>query len=211
MNDLEGLLIDNYDSFTYNLAEYVGEAAEERGMELNQDVIYNDELSVEEISDRDYDFIVISPGPGRPENEGDIGVINQVLTAVSNEVPTLGVCLGLEAAVYAYGGSIGKAPEPVHGKAFEIYHNEEGVFKDIESPFHGARYHSLVAEEVPDSLEVTATTEHKDEELVMGVRHHKYPIEAVQFHPESILTGENGRQNGYKVIGNFLDSFYECL
>lgn len=205
MNDVRGLLIDNYDSFSYNLVEYLGEATEERELDLDQVVVYNDEMTKEQIMAEEYDFIVISPGPGHPENERDVGVTNDVLSEISQDVPTLGVCLGLEAAVHVYGGNIGRAPEPVHGKAYEISHNEKGLFEGLENPFHGARYHSLVADEIPDTFEVTATTEHGDEELVMGVRHQEYPIKAVQFHPESILTGERGRQNGYEIIGNFLD------
>lgn len=205
MNDVRGLLVDNYDSFSYNLVEYLGEAAEERELDLDQEVVYNDEMTKEQIMAEEYDFIVISPGPGHPENERDVGVTNDVLSEISRDVPTLGVCLGLEAAVHVYGGNIGRAPEPVHGKAYEISHNEKGLFEGLENPFHGARYHSLVADEIPDNFEVTATTEHGDKELVMGVRHQEYPIKAVQFHPESILTGERGRQNGYEIIGNFLD------
>ena len=133
MSDIRGLLIDNYDSFSYNLVEYLGEAAEQREIDLEQDIVYNDEIKAEEILDEDYDFIVISPGPGHPENESDVGVTNDVLSEVSPDIPTLGVCLGLEAAVHVYGGSIGRAPEPVHGKAYEISHNEKGLFKDIEN------------------------------------------------------------------------------
>jgi len=205
MNDMKRLLIDNYDSFSYNLVEYLGEAAEERDIDLEQNIVYNDEITTSEIMDENYDFIVISPGPGHPKNQRDVGVTKDVLSEVSDEVPTLGVCLGLEAAVHVCDGSISRAPEPVHGKAYEISHDEKGLFKDIENPFHGARYHSLVAKEISESFEVTATTDHGEEELVMGVRHGEYPIQAVQFHPESILTGERGRQNGYKITGNFLD------
>jgi anthranilate synthase component 2 len=120
---------------------------------------------------------------------------------VSPEVPTLGVCLGLEAAVYAYGGSVGRAPEPIHGKAFPIDHDGKGVFAGLDQGFRGGRYHSLVAAEVPDPFEVTATTETDDgTELVMGIRHREHPIEAVQFHPESVLTAV-----GHDVIRNFLN------
>lgn len=206
MNKVRGLVIDNYDSFTYNLVEYFGEAAATRNLDLDQDIYYNDEIEISGIEDEEYDFILISPGPGTPENEEDVGITNDILRNVSQDVPTLGVCLGLEAFVYTYGGVIERAPEPIHGKSFEIYHDGKGIFEDLENPFHGARYHSLIAEEIPEEIQTTATTEHGGKELVMGVRHKDYPIEAVQFHPESILTGEKGKQNGYKMIGNFLEN-----
>ncbi len=201
---MKGLVIDNYDSFSYNLVEYLGESAANKDIELSQDVFYNDEISCEEVENRDYDFIVISPGPGHPENKKDVGITNEILETVSQDTPTLGVCLGLEAAIYSYGGNIDKAPEPVHGKSFDIYHDGQGVFKDLENPYQGARYHSLVADEIPESFDISATTSHRDQDLVMGVRHEEYPIEAVQFHPESILSGE-GDQNRYKLIENFLE------
>ena len=128
-----------------------------------------------------------------------MGVTLDVFREVSPEVPTLGVCLGLEAAVYAYGGSVGRAPEPVHGKAFPVDHDERGVYSGVEQGFRAGRYHSLVATEVPDCFEVTATTDHGDEKLVMGVRHREHPIECVQFHPESVLTAV-----GHDVIRNFV-------
>ncbi|MEF8826213.1 MAG: anthranilate synthase component II [Halapricum sp.] len=187
------LFVDNFDSFTYNLVEYVSEHAE-------TEVVRNT-ATLEEIRAFDPDAIVISPGPGHPENDRDVGVSLDVLKEVSPEVPTLGVCLGLEAAVYAYGGSVGRAPEPIHGKAFPIDHDGKGVFAGLDQGFRGGRYHSLVAAEVPDPFEVTATTETDDgTELVMGIRHREYPIEAVQFHPESVLTAV-----GHDVIRNFLN------
>ena len=186
------LFIDNFDSFTYNLVEYVSEHAE-------TEVVRNT-ASLEAVREFDPDAIVISPGPGHPENERDVGVTMDVLREVSPEVPTLGVCLGLEAAVYAYGGSVGRAPEPIHGKAFPIDHDGKGVFAGLDQGLQGGRYHSLIATDVPEEFEVTATTT-TDEgtDLVMGVRHREYPIEAVQFHPESVLTAV-----GHDVIRNFL-------
>jgi len=186
------LFIDNFDSFTYNLVEYVSEHAE-------TEVVRNT-ASLEDVRAFDPDAIIISPGPGHPKNERDVGVTLDVLREVSPEVPTLGVCLGLEAAVYAYGGTIGRAPEPIHGKAFPMDHDGKGVYEGIEQGFQGGRYHSLVATEVPDAFEVTATTDVDGEKLVMGVRHREYPIECVQFHPESVLTAV-----GHDVIANFLD------
>ncbi|MFC6864759.1 anthranilate synthase component II [Halomicroarcula sp. GCM10025817] len=198
--DLRVLFVDNFDSFTYNLVEYVSEYAE-------TEVVRNT-ASLADIEAYDPDAIVISPGPGHPKNERDVGVTMDVLTELSPDIPTLGVCLGLEAAVYAYGGTIGRAPEPIHGKAFSITHDGKGVFRGLEQGFQGGRYHSLIAVDVPDVFEVSATTaansaassDHDDDtELVMGVRHREYPIEAVQFHPESVLTSV-----GHDVIRNFL-------
>jgi len=190
------LFVDNFDSFTYNLVEYVSEHAD-------TEVVRNT-ASLDDVRDADPDAIVVSPGPGHPKNDRDVGVTNDVLTEVSPEVPTLGVCLGLEAAVYAYGGTVGRAPEPIHGKAFPISHDGNGVFAGLDQGFQGGRYHSLVATEVPDCFEVTATTEAETDdgtvELVMGIRHREYPIEAVQFHPESVLTAV-----GHDVIRNFVD------
>jgi anthranilate synthase component 2 len=156
--------------------------------------------SLAELRDLDPDAMVISPGPGHPKNDRDVGVTNDALRELSPEVPTLGVCLGLEAAVYAYGGSVGRAPEPVHGKAFPVEHDGRGVFAGLDQGFQGGRYHSLVATEVPDCFDVTATTDHADVDLVMGIRHREHPIECVQFHPESVLTGA-----GHDVVRNFLD------
>jgi anthranilate synthase component 2 len=187
------LFIDNFDSFTYNLVEYVSEHAE-------TEVVRNT-ASLDEVLAFDPDAIIISPGPGHPKNDRDVGVTLDVLREVSPEVPTLGVCLGLEAAVYAYGGTVGRAPEPIHGKAFPMDHDGKGVYEGLEQGFQGGRYHSLVATEVPEEFEVTATTTVDGEELVMGVRHREYPIEAVQFHPESVLTAV-----GHDVIRNFLSS-----
>jgi anthranilate synthase component 2 len=186
------LFVDNFDSFTYNLVEYVSEHAE-------TEVVRNT-ASLAEVRAVDPDAVVISPGPGHPENERDVGVTTDVLREVSPEVPTLGVCLGLEAAVYAYGGTVGRAPEPIHGKAFPMAHDGEGVFVGLDQSFRGGRYHSLIATEVPDCFAVTATTEVDGEELVMGIRHREFPIECVQFHPESVLTAA-----GHDLIRNFLD------
>ena len=186
------LFVDNFDSFTYNLVEYVSQHVE-------TEVVRNT-ASLSAIREADPDAIVISPGPGHPKNERDVGVTTDVLRELSPDVPTLGVCLGLEAAVYEYGGRVGRAPEPIHGKAFPIDHDGEGVFDGLEQGFQAGRYHSLIATEVPDVFDVTATTDHEGERLVMGIRHVDYPIECVQFHPESVLTGV-----GHDVIENFLE------
>lgn len=181
------LFVDNFDSFTYNLVEYVSEHADTH--------VVRNTASLDEIRAYDPDAIVVSPGPGHPENERDVGVTLDVFRELGPEIPTLGVCLGLEAAVYAYGGSVGRAPEPVHGKAFAIDHDGKGVFRGLDQGFRAGRYHSLVATEVPDCFAVSARTD----DLVMGIRHREYPIECVQFHPESVLTGV-----GHDVIRNFL-------
>jgi anthranilate synthase component 2 len=186
------LFVDNFDSFTYNLVEYVSQHA--------RTTVRRNTASLDELRDIDPDAIVVSPGPGHPKNDRDVGSTNEVFRTLSHEVPTLGVCLGLEAAVYAYGGSVGRAPEPIHGKAFPVDHDGEGVFHDLDQGFQGGRYHSLVATEVPDCFDVTATTDHEGVDLVMGIRHEAYPIECVQFHPESVLTGV-----GHDVVRNFLD------
>ncbi|WP_181686314.1 anthranilate synthase component II [Halorhabdus salina] len=191
----EVLFVDNFDSFTYNLVEYTSEHA-------NTTVLKNT-ASLADVRAANPDAIIISPGPGHPKNDRDVGVTMDVLRAVSPEVPTLGVCLGLEAAVYEYGGTVGHAPEPIHGKAASIEHDGRGVFAGLDQGFQGGRYHSLVASDVPDCFDVTATTAAETEngvvELVMGVRHREHPIEALQFHPESVLTAV-----GHDVIRNFL-------
>jgi anthranilate synthase component 2 len=184
--------IDNFDSFTYNLVEYVSQHA-------STEVVRNT-ATLSEVRETDPDAIVISPGPGHPKHERDVGVTTEVLRELSPEIPTLGVCLGLEAAVYAYGGSVGRAPEPIHGKSFPVEHDGQGVFAGLDAPLQGGRYHSLIATSVPDCFAVTATTEHDGVDLVMGIRHEEYPLECVQFHPESVLTAA-----GHDLIENFLD------
>jgi anthranilate synthase component II len=192
---LRVLFVDNYDSFTYNLVEYV---SQQPGTETE---VLKNTASIEDVRAVDPDAIIISPGPGHPKNDRDVGVSMDVLREVSPDVPTLGVCLGLEAAVYAYGGSVGRAPSPIHGKASAVSHDGRGVFAGLDQDFRAGRYHSLVATEVPECFEVTATADHDGEELVMGVRHREYPIECVQFHPESVLTAA-----GHDIIENFLGS-----
>jgi anthranilate synthase component 2 len=189
------LFVDNFDSFTYNIVEYV---SQHDGTEVE---VRRNTADVGAIRAADPDAIVISPGPGHPKNDRDVGITADVLREIAPETPTLGICLGLEAAVYEYGGTVDRAPEPIHGKAFPIDHDGEGVYQGLEQRFQGGRYHSLVALDVPDCFEVTATTEHDGTELVMGIRHREYPIECVQFHPESVLTAV-----GHDIVGNFLRS-----
>jgi anthranilate synthase component 2 len=189
------LFIDNFDSFTYNLVEYVSEQTVDG--ERPETTVLKNTASLEDVRAVDPDAIVISPGPGHPENDRDVGVTANVLTEVSPDVPTLGVCLGMEAAVYEYGGEVGRAPEPMHGKTSPVEHDGEGVFEGIEQGFPAARYHSLSCASIPDSFEVSATV--ADDDLAMGVRHREHPLECVQFHPESVLTAA-----GHDVVENFL-------
>ena len=188
------LVVDNFDSFTYNLVEYLGGHA-------RTEVVRNT-ASLETVRAFDPDAVVISPGPGHPKNERDVGISTAVLRELSPEVPTLGVCLGLEAAVHAYGGTVGRAPEPVHGKAVPVDHDARGLYTGLEQGFQAGRYHSLVAADVPAVFDVTATTDAAEDTLVMGIRHREYPLTAVQFHPESVLTGV-----GHDIVRNFLNEF----
>mgnify|MGYP006287567091 FL=1 len=191
------VVVDNFDSFTYNLVEYVSDQRID-GEPVAVDVFKNT-ASLAEIEAAEPDAVIVSPGPGHPKNDRDVGVTMPVLRELSPTVPTLGVCLGLEAAVHEYGGTVGHAPEPVHGKAFPVDHDGKGVFRGLDQGFRAGRYHSLAATEVPDQFAVTATTDHDGESIVMGIRHREHPIEAVQFHPESVLTGP-----GHDLVRNFL-------
>ena len=185
------LMIDNYDSFTYNLVQYLGEL----GAEV--EVVRNDVEAVSDLLAREPDGIVISPGPGVPEDGGVS--IDLVRAAAAAGTPVLGVCLGHQAIGVAYGARIGRARSIMHGKTSEIDHDGKGIFRGIELRFEATRYHSLVIEEAscPDSLEITART---DDGEIMGVRHRELPVEGVQFHPESILT-----EVGKRLLQNFLD------
>jgi len=198
---LRVVVVDNYDSFTYNLVEYLSDTRLPGGAPEVE--VLKNAASLEVVRAAEPDALVISPGPGHPKNDRDVGVSAPVLRELSPTTPTLGVCLGLEAAVYEYGGTVGHAPDPVHGKAFAVDHDGRGVFAGLPQGFRAGRYHSLIATEVPDVFEVSATTDHAGTELVMGVRHRKYPIECVQFHPESVLTAV-----GHDVLRNFL---VECV
>ncbi|MCF7803562.1 MAG: aminodeoxychorismate/anthranilate synthase component II [Candidatus Marinimicrobia bacterium] len=186
------LLIDNYDSFTYNLAQYIGTQTS------RLEVVRNDQISIDEIRELDPEKIVISPGPGRPENAG---ILVEVLQKISPEVPTLGICLGHQAIATAYGGKVIRAPQIIHGKTSTIRHNEDGVFRNIPTPFQATRYHSLLVEResLPESLRITATTE--EDNLIMGMEHTDYPICGMQFHPESIIT-----EHGMQLVTNFIEA-----
>jgi para-aminobenzoate synthetase component II len=182
------LLIDNYDSFTFNLAQYLGE------MGHGPTVKRNDEITLGEIEGLHPDRIVISPGPGRPE---DAGVSVEVIRQLGSRTPILGVCLGHQAIGYAFGGSIVRATTLMHGKTSSVQHDGRGVFAGVSQPFVAGRYHSLiVAEPAPEALEVAART---DDGVIMGLRHREWPIHGVQFHPESILT-----EGGHRMLANWL-------
>ena len=189
------LMIDNYDSFTYNLVQYFGE--------LGADVcVYrNDQITLDEVVKLNPERIVISPGPCTPN---EAGISLEVIKHFAGKVPLLGVCLGHQSIGQAFGGNIVHAREIMHGKTSMIHHNDVGVFKGLENPFEATRYHSLVIEKdsLPDCLEVTAWTENEKGELdeIMGVRHKTLDVEGVQFHPESILT-----QHGHDMLKNFLN------
>ncbi len=184
------LMIDNYDSFTYNLVQYLGEM----GQALK--VIRNDKISVRAISGLKPRCIIISPGPGSPK---DAGISNSVIREFAGKVPILGVCLGHQCIGEVFGGRVVKASRPMHGKTSLIYHNGREIFKGIRNPFAAIRYHSLIVERksLPDCLEVIARTKEKE---IMGLRHRKHPVWGVQFHPESILTAE-----GKRLLKNFLE------
>lgn len=170
------LLIDNYDSFTYNLAHLL----QTLGVDVN--VIRNDRIDADEAEALGPSHLVISPGPGRP---AEAGAVIEIIERLAPRVPTLGVCLGHQAIVEAFGGEIGRAKRLVHGKASPVHHDGRGLFHGLPQPLEGGRYHSLAAVRVPQALEVSATT---DDGEVMAVRHRELPIDGIQFHPESVLT-----------------------
>jgi anthranilate synthase/aminodeoxychorismate synthase-like glutamine amidotransferase len=184
------LLVDNYDSFTYNLFQYLGELGAETR------VIRNDELTVDDAMATRPERIVISPGPGTPDQSG---ITLELIRRAAGHVPLLGVCLGHQALGQAFGGSVVRAPRLMHGKTSEVRHDGRTVFAGLPDPFTATRYHSLIVakESVPDCLEVSAWT---DDGIVMGLRHRSHPLEGVQFHPESILTSA-----GKDLLRNFLD------
>lgn len=187
-------MLDNYDSFTFNLVQYLGELG------ADVDVHRNDQLDLATIEELQPDAIVISPGPCTPN---EAGISLAVLDRFSGQIPILGVCLGHQAIGQAFGGQIVHAREIMHGKVSAIHHRGEGVFAGLPSPFQATRYHSLVIapETIPDCLEITAWTETAGGEMdaIMGVRHREYAVEGVQFHPESILT-----EHGHALLENFL-------
>ena len=190
------LIIDNYDSFVYNLAQYVGELGAEP-------LVYrNDQLTLKKALRLKPDKIIISPGPGIPSQLKYFGVCSQIIKHLSPKVPMLGVCLGHQGIIWTFGGRIVRAGRVMHGKTSPVWHDGRGIFKGVENPIQATRYHSLVAERasLPRCLAVTAIS--LDDGEIMGVRHVEYPIEGVQFHPESILT-----RCGKQMVKNFLDGW----
>ncbi|MCH7967405.1 MAG: aminodeoxychorismate/anthranilate synthase component II [Thaumarchaeota archaeon] len=187
------LIIDNYDSFVYNIAQYLGELG------VESDVIRNDKITLDEIKQNNYDAIVISPGPGTPEEKKYFGVCLDVITNMGPTTPILGVCLGHQGIIHAFGGKVTNAGCVRHGKTSPINHTNSELFKGVSNPFRATRYHSLVGDKtiIPDILEVTATA--ADDGEIMAIRHKEYLIEGVQFHPESIMTDE-----GKKILANFI-------
>jgi para-aminobenzoate synthetase component 2 len=184
------LVVDNYDSFVFNLVQYL--------QQLGAEVVVkrNDKVNAESING--FDGVLLSPGPGTPEDAG--ACIEIVKAAIKKEKPLLGVCLGHQAIGTALGGTVSRAPELLHGKTSQVHHKNEGVFKDLKSPFRATRYHSLAIEtpSVPEDLLVSATTESG---VIMGVKHKSAPIEGVQFHPESVLT-----EGGHRLLANWLET-----
>lgn len=192
------LVIDNYDSFTYNLVQYLGELGQEFPVAADIQVYRNDKIDLEKIRLIQPDGIVISPGPGRPD---DAGISLAIIQELGPTVPILGVCLGHQSIGQIFGGNVISAPTLMHGKTSEIYHSGQGIFNGVSNPFSATRYHSLVVEKetLPDCLEITGWIE---DGMIMGLRHRQYPhIQGVQFHPESILTNE-----GKQLLRNFLQS-----
>jgi anthranilate synthase component II len=190
------IVIDNYDSFTYNLVQYLGELGQDYPVAKDLRVFRNDQIAMAEIRQLKPDAIVISPGPGRPD---DAGVSLAVIEELGPTLPILGVCLGHQSMGQVFGGNVVSAPELMHGKTSEIFHIGVGIFQGLENPFTATRYHSLVIEKetFPEVLEITAWTA---DGMIMGVRHRQYPhIQGVQFHPESILT-----ESGKELLSNFL-------
>jgi len=187
-------VLDNYDSFTYNLVQYIGEMGPEVVVRRN------DQVTVEDIEALHPERIVISPGPCTPQ---DAGISVQLVRHFAGKVPVLGVCLGHQAIGAAFGGSIVRAPHLMHGKTSQITHDNRTVFRDLPTPMHATRYHSLMVAEqdLPKELEISATaTESDGSRTIMGLRHREYPVEGVQFHPESVLTDA-----GKQLLKNFLD------
>ena len=189
------LMIDNYDSFTYNVVQYLGE------LKADVKVVRNDEITVQDIARLAPEKIVVSPGPCTP-NEAGISV--ETIKTFAGKIPLFGICLGHQSIGQAFGGKVIRAPQVMHGKTSPVYHADKGVFTGLKNPLQATRYHSLVIEKesLPDCLEITAWTQHADGSMaeIMGVRHKTLAVEGVQFHPESILT-----EQGHELLRNFLD------
>lgn len=212
INDMKILIIDNYDSFTFNLYQYVGEILKNELQEFSLEVFRNDEITIEQIKDKQYDRIIISPGPGDPSDKAYFGVCSEVLTKIGKTTPVFGVCLGMQGMAHYFGGKVVRAKLPMHGKTSIVKHDGKGVFAGLPQNIEIMRYHSLIAEResLPECLEVTAVVKDKGENSnsifdldsyseIMGLRHKQYPIEGIQFHPESFAT-----EGGKVMLRNFL-------
>jgi len=195
---LKFLIIDNYDSFVYNIAQYLGEL----GVEC--DVIRNDKITLQQIKEKNYDAIIISPGPGTPEDKKYFGVCSEVIKDIGPHTPILGVCLGHQGIIHAFGGKVTNAGCVRHGKTSPVNHSNSKLFTDVKNPFRATRYHSLVGDKtvIPDVLQITATA--SDDGEVMAIEHKEFLIQGVQFHPESIMT-----EDGKKILGNFINQVKE--
>lgn len=193
------LIIDNFDSFTFNLYQYLGDILLARKLKFEIVVRRNNEITAQEITKRKFDRIIISPGPGSPSDERYFGICSQVLSKIGRTVPILGICLGMQGMAEVFGGKVICAKKPMHGKTSIISHDGKGVFANLQQNTEVMRYHSLVVEKesLPDDLVITAMSQ--DTKEIMGLRHKTYPIEGIQFHPESIFT-ESGKQ----MLKNFL-------
>ena len=187
------LIVDNYDSFVYNIAQRLGELG------VNSDVIRNDRITIDEIKEKNYDAIIISPGPGTPAEKRYFGICKDVIQKLGPKLPILGICLGHQGIIDCFGGKVVNAGNVRHGKTSQIQHYDDSLFHGVKNPFRATRYHSLVGDKtiIPDSLKITAIAE--DDGEIMGVSHKEYFIEGVQFHPESIMTDE-----GKKILENFI-------
>jgi len=197
---LKFLIIDNYDSFVYNIAQYLGEL----GVEC--DVIRNDKITLQQIKEKKYDAIIISPGPGTPEDKKYFGVCSEVIKDMGPHTPILGVCLGHQGIIDAFGGKVTNAGCVRHGKTSPVNHLESKLFENVKNPFRATRYHSLVGDKtiIPNVLKVTATA--VDDGEIMAIEHKEYLIQGVQFHPESIMT-----EDGKKILGNFINQVKEKI
>lgn len=192
------LIIDNYDSFVYNIAQYLGELG------VDCDVIRNDKITISQIKEKNYDAIIISPGPGTPEDKKYFGVCSEVISTMGAKIPIFGVCLGHQGIIAVFGGKVTNAGCVRHGKTSPVVHTDAELFKDVKNPFRATRYHSLVGDKtiIPDVLQVIATA--GDDGEIMAIQHKEYLIQGVQFHPESIMT-----EDGKKILGNFVSQVKE--
>lgn len=193
------LILDNYDSFTFNLYQYMGEILKEKEKNFVIDVIRNDQITLGEIRKRKYDRVVISPGPGHPADKAYFGICGDVIINLGKNIPVLGVCLGMQGMAHYFGGKVISAKVPMHGKTSRVKHNGKGLFRDLPQNLEVMRYHSLVADKksLPDCLDITAQS--LDTKEIMGLRHKTYRLNGIQFHPESFAT-----EGGKEILSNFL-------